>query len=45
MGFPSSSINPGLLNSRFEAFEVKIHSDNEYVYFSVKLVEDEEAKL
>ncbi|CAD8089640.1 unnamed protein product [Paramecium sonneborni] len=30
---------------RFEAFECKIHSDDTYVYFSVKLREDEESKL
>ncbi|CAD8148400.1 unnamed protein product [Paramecium octaurelia] len=30
---------------RFEAFECKIHSDETYVYFSVKLREDEESKL
>ncbi|CAD8154696.1 unnamed protein product [Paramecium pentaurelia] len=31
--------------ARFEAFECKIHSDETYIYFSVKLKEDEESKL
>ena len=33
------------MKARFESFDVKIHSDETYVYFSVKLKEDEEAKL